>query len=157
MEYNDDAIMTPEEYGQLAKAYAESQKSPGFVFVKLDRDREREVLGEVFSLLGTLKSNLFALGGFLGTGALFNLNNKHVERLERLFDAEFSFKQQRFMADKTKCFLNMLSLEARAINKLLELALCSPHVDEIVGMIKERTELVGSLFQVNGIISSFVR
>ena len=155
MEYNDEALLSPEGYADMAMAYASAIKKEGFVFVSLDTGEQEKFLNETLQLFYLLKDNLFALGGFLGTGALYNLNNKQLLELQKLFDRKFEYAHQRFNYDKTKLFLNMLSLENTLINKLLDLAFHSDKTKEIVDIIKERTSLSSSLYHINGVISSF--
>lgn len=154
MDYDDEALLSQEDYKKMAKAYKE-QSQTGYIFVRLDREKELSALQEALQTLSLLKSNLFALGGFLGTGALYNLNNKHLDQLQNIYGQKAEYRQHNFVPDKTKCFLNMLSLESLALNKLISLALCTSYSEEIVAIIKERTSLCSSLFHINGIISTF--
>lgn len=155
MDFNDEPLLTPESYGQIAKAYKQALKDKGFVFVAFDKSDNESALKEVFDTIWLLHDNLFALGGFLGTGAMFNLNEKQILALQNMFEYNYERKKAKLYGDKTKLFLNMLSLENILINKLLCLALSSDKFEQIVNIIKERTALSGSLYKINGIISAF--
>lgn len=155
MNYNDEGLLSPLGYQEMAKAYAEEINKKEFVFVRLDSSKEQAFLHECLQLLHLLKHTLFTLGGFLGTGALYNLNEKHILKIEKLFQISFEYKQKHIARDKTKCFLNMLSLESLLINNLLNLAQQSQFGKEILDIIKERTSLTSSLFKINGVISSY--
>ena len=157
MEYNDEMLLSPEMYSEMAKAYADAIKKQGFIFVNLENNNYQSILQEVFSILSLLRDNLFALGGFLGTSALYNLNEKHILTLQKLFDCDFPYKKVKLFNDKTKLFLNAISLENILINKLVDLAFHCDKTKEIVNLIKERTSLSGSLFKINGIIATFSR
>lgn len=157
MIFNDEQLLSPDQYEVMAKAYSNSLKQKGFVFVSFDKSGQGEILSEVFDLLCLLRDHLFALGGFLGTGAMYNLNEKHILALQKIFDYDFNYSRTNLLHDKTKLFLNMLSLENILLSKLLDLAFASDNPEEILAFIKERTALSGSLYKINGIIASFRR
>ncbi len=153
MNYNDEELLSPNSYQEVAKAYQKSLQNKGFVFVSLDNSKEEAFLHEVMELFYLIKSNLFALGGFLGTGALYNLNEKEIAKMQSLYTQEFNFPSKSFSHDKVKCFLSLLSSENKLINKLICLAEQSTYSTEILEIIKERTQLSSSLFKANSLIS----
>lgn len=153
MEYNDEGLLSPKGYQQMAEAYAKEIRSKGFIFMRLDNSKEEAYLHEVANLLWQIKNLLTILGGFLGTGALYNLNEKHILKLQALYNPNFEIPIKSFSHDKIKCFLSLLSLESNLINKLLSLAEQSDFSREILAIIKERTLLTSSLFKANSIIS----
>ena len=155
MNYNDEALLSPEGYVEMAKAYSDALKKEGFIFVNFNNGDFNKNLQDVFSKISLLRDNLFALNGFLGTGAMYNLNEKHILALQKFFNYEFVYKKVKLYNDKTKLFLNMLSLENELINRLLALAFSCDKTKEIVDLIKERTALSGSLYKINGIISTY--
>ena len=153
MNYNDEKMLSPASYQEMANQYSKTLKEKGFVFVSLDSSKEEALLHEAFELFYLLKGSLLALGGFLGTGALYSLNEKHLQKMTELYNKEFEFEAKHYSHDKTKTFLNMLSLESKLINKLLSLAEQSNFSKEIFEIIKERTHLLSSLFKINSVIS----
>lgn len=157
MDFDDGKILTPNEYLDMAKAYAQDLKNHGFVFLRLNYSQSESALKELLDTMMLQKSNLFALGGFLGTGNLYSLNEQQIKKIQQLFGTTTDYKKTNFYKDKTKCFLNMLSLESLVISKMLNLALNSSHFEDIISMIKERTSLAYSLFKINGIISSSIQ
>lgn len=153
MNYNDEELISPSSYQEMAKAYQKSIQNKGFVFVSLDNSKEEAFLHEVMELLFTIKANLFALGGFLGTGALYNLNEKEIAKMQSLYSQEFDLPSKSFSRDKVKCFLSLLGLENKLINKLICLAEQSQFSNEILDIIKERTQLSANLYKANSLIS----
>lgn len=153
MNYNDEKLLSPQAYQEMAKAYQKTLQDKGFVFVSLDNSKEEAFLHEVMELFYNIKNNLFALGGFLGTGTLYNLNEKEIAKMQSLYNKEFDLPQKSFSHDKVKSFLSLLSLESKLINKLLSLAENSSYSSEIFSIIKERTQLSASLYKANSSIS----
>jgi len=84
MNYNDEELLSPKAYQEMAKAYQKTLQDKGFVFVSLDDSKEEAFLHEVMELFYNIKNNLFALGGFLGTGTLYNLNEKEIAKMQSL-------------------------------------------------------------------------
>ena len=152
MIYNDDQTLSPNEYQKMAESYAKTLQNK-FVFVSLDNSKEEAFLHEVMALFFDVKNNLFALGGFLGTGAIYNLNEKHISKMQNLFNSDYDFETKHSSKDKVKCLLNYLSLESNLLNKLLSLAEQSSFAKELFEIIKERTHLLSTLFKVNSAIS----
>ena len=123
MEYNDEQLLSPKEYEQLAKAYSLDMKKRDFAFVRLDKTDNTPLLKEIFETMNLIKSSLLALGNFLGTGALYTLNEQQIQNLELLFGVEHEPFPCHVGRDKTKCFLNYLSLESKLLQKLKKLVL----------------------------------
>ena len=70
MEYNDEKILSDEDYAVIAEKYTAELKKRGYVFVHVGENGEK-LVDEIFEVLGRLRSLLLFLGGFLGTGKLF--------------------------------------------------------------------------------------
>ena len=60
MIYNDEGLLSPNQYSEMAKAYAKEMKDKGFIFVRLDNSREEAYLHETLELFYKIKNNLFA-------------------------------------------------------------------------------------------------
>lgn len=146
--YNDEQLLTPAGYEKMARAYLKEA-------VRFDDSEEKALVSDILQTLHLLHGSLFALAGFLGTGALYSLTEQHIQKMHRLYGDNFDFKPAHFSRDKTKCFLNMLSLENYLINKLISLAGISKFSDQLFDIIKERTSLSSSLYKINGVISSY--
>ena len=152
MEYNDEKLLSPEEYSIMAQEYSAALKKRGFVFVQVDQLVDRKLLEEIFDCLGKLRSCLLFLGGFLGTGKLFQANERHIESLTLLLDFEFDCPSHRIRGDKTKCFLALLSLESKLISLLLNLSSVCPFSKQIERIVHERLSICEEIFKVNGLM-----
>ena len=67
MEYDDFVCPTPDEYEQLARAYSNSLKQKGFVFVRLDSEGTSVLVDEVFEVMLKLRATYRALGNMMGS------------------------------------------------------------------------------------------
>lgn len=157
MIYNDEEILSPTGYQEFAKAYNKELQKKGFIFVSLNTNKEQAYVNECLEILTNLKTSLFSLNGFLGTTPLYNLTEKHLLKLNSLFNLNYTNHSNYICKDKSKCFLIIISLENLLINKLIYLAENSTLSKEILIIIKERTSLTSSLFKINNIISSYLQ
>ena len=55
-EYNDE--MMPEDFETIAKAYSKSLKNKGFVFIRLEEEEFRLLIGEVLVIIAKIFLNL---------------------------------------------------------------------------------------------------
>ena len=152
MIYNDEKTLSSDQYQKMAEEYSKALQNK-FVFVSLDNSKEEAYLHEVMALFFDIKNNLFALGGFLGTSTIYNLTEKHILKMQKLYDKSYNFESKHFSKDKVKCLLNYLSLESNLLNKLLYLAQQSNFSKDLFDIIKERTHILYTLFKVNSAIS----
>ena len=152
MEYNDEKLLSPDEYSVMAEAYSAALKKRGFVFVQVDALIDQKLIEEIFDCIGKIRSCLLFLGGFLGTGKLFQANERHTESLMLLFDIAFESPSHQIRGDKTKCFLGLLSLESKLISLLIELSKDCPFSKQIERIIKERLSISEEIYKVSGLI-----
>ena len=147
MEYNDFACPTPDEYEVLAKAYTNALKQKGFIFVRLDSEGVNVLVDEVFDLLFKLRSTYSALGSFLGANNFYRLNEEQIDIMRTMFDYKHnrSFKMN---WNKTKCFVNSISLENRLIMKMLLLAQKSDEYEKLLGLCFQRMRMSTDLYEV---------
>ncbi len=152
MEYDDFVCPTPDEYEQLARAYSNSLKEKGFVFVRLDSEAVNVLVDEVFDLLFKLRSSYRMLGNFMGSDRFYSLNEEQIETMRNLFD----YKQNRGFKlnwNKTKCFLNAISLENRLLIKLFLLAQKSDEYEKLIGLCFQRLRMSADLYEVGDVMS----
>ncbi len=152
MEYNDEKLLSTKEYEVMAQEYSKALKKRGFIFVQIDEMIDKVLVDDIFETLGKIRSCLLFLGGFLGTGKLFQANERHMESLKILLDCEYDSPSHRIRGDKTKCFLNFLSLESKLISLLLQLAKDCPFTKQIERIINERLTICHEIFKINGLI-----
>ncbi len=152
MDYDDFVCPTPDEYEILAKAYSNSLKEKGFVFVRLDTESVNVLVDEVFDLLFKLRATYRSLGSFMGSDKFYALNEEQIKKLRELF----SYKQNRGFKmnwNKTKCFLNGVSLENRLLIKLFLLAQKSDEYQELISLCFQRLRLSADLYEVGEVMS----
>lgn len=146
MEYNDEQILSCSSYEVMARAYANAMKERGFMFVQVDNEKNRELIEDTFSSLAKIKSCLFFLGGFLGTGRMYSLNERQIKKLEIIFDKEIAHNQYAFKSDKTKALLEFIGCEAHLIKNLITLSSQSSFEYDILKIIGDRLSLLQEIF-----------
>lgn len=147
MEYNDEKFLTPEQYATMAIAYEKALKERGMMIVRVgDDEKNEELANTIVTLLSNIRACLFRLGGFLNTGKIYNLNERHIKKLGVILDKEdFTITHPKVM-DKTKCFLNFLSYEFDLIKNLIVLKEQSNFESNISRLINERLTLLSQIF-----------
>ncbi len=152
MEYNDFACMSPDEYENLAKAYSNSLKEKGFVFVRLDTEATNVLVDEVFDLLFKLRAIYRSLGNFMGANKFYELNEEQIDVMRNLF----SYKQNRGFRitwNKTKAFVGSISLESRLLIKMFLLAQKSDEYEKLVGLCFQRLRMSADLYEIGDVMS----
>lgn len=148
MEYNDEQVLSINDYEIMAKAYASELKKRGFMVVQVDSGETKELAENLFEKLLKIKSLLFSLGGFLNTSQFYSLNERQIKKLALLFDANLSTPHISIPRDKTKCFLLFLSTEFSVIKNLIELAEKSNYESELKKLIDARLSLLSQILSV---------
>ena len=148
MKYNDEQVLSINDYEIMAKAYANQLKKRGFMVVQIDTSETQELAEKIFDNLLKIKSLLFSLGGFLNTSKFYSLNERQIKKLALLFDINISPPHLSISKDKTKCFLEFLSIELATIKYLIELANKSNYENEIQKLIETRLSLLSQLLSI---------
>lgn len=148
MEYNDEQLMTINDYEMMAKAYASELKKRGFMVVRIDEERNFELIQYIFVDLIKIKSQLFMLGGFLNTSKFYSLNERHLKKLITLFDIATETPSFSLPKDKTKCFLSFLSTECDLLKKLFELTDKSNYESELKKIIDARLTILSEILSI---------
>ena len=86
MEYNDEPILSLQDYELMAREYASALHKRGFIFVQVDDAQTNAMAEEAFQVLAEIKACLFNLGGFLNTSTMYSLNERHIKKLRVIFD-----------------------------------------------------------------------
>ena len=153
MDYQDDKCPEIQTYEEMAKAYSNSLKDKGFVFIRLDNEDYSFLLNEVFDVLFKLRSSYRFLNGFLGSSDFLSLTEKQIEELRKLFDFKKNHSFQ-LRTNKTKCLLNTISLEANLLLKLNTLAQKSDYFKELSSIASERLLLLHQNYKIEGIFNN---
>lgn len=145
--YNDEQILSIDDYEKVAKAYADALRKKGLMIVTTN-EVDSLLLEGIFEKLSNIKSYLFMLGGFLNTGAFYSLNERQIKKLSIIFD-DYSLPLAKVaIRDKTKCFLSFLSTEMAVIKDLLKIAPQTSFEKEIEKIIEERLSLLSSILSL---------
>lgn len=146
MEYNDEPILSINEYENMAKAYNEGMKERGFIFVRVDREMNEQMVEEMFDLFFKINRCLFLMGGFLNTSSMYSLTDRQIKRMRTLFDYNQPMPNYKFKPDKTSCFLKYIALEFRLLKCLLNMKNHSNYDVQIEQIINDRLIALGNAF-----------
>lgn len=149
MEYNDEQILSVEDYEVMAKAYASTMKSKGFIFIQVDSSVVKALIEETFDFLAEIKTCLFIMGGFLNTASFYSLNERQIKKLRIIFDYSSPPQTFKLKHDKTLCFLRFLGLEAKVLKNLLSLAEKTNYETELKKMVDDRLITLGNTFMIS--------
>lgn len=147
MEYNDEQILSIDEYETMAKAYSNALKKHGFVFIKIDSEKNQELITKAFELISKIKTCLFLMGGFLNTSSFYSLNERQIKKLRIIFDYEEPLVNHHYRHDKTTCFLIFLGLESQLLKVLLQLSEESNFEFELKKIINDRLTMLANIFK----------
>ena len=139
--YNDEQILSINEYEAMAKAYAQILRDKGFRIV-CSATPSAQLVDSIFLHLAKIKCHLFALGGFLGTSPLYSLNERQLNKLCVVFDREKPPIEKASTADKTKNFLSYLSNEFALLQELLTVAEQTSFEQEVKNILNQRLSLL---------------
>ncbi|MGN1201570.1 MAG: hypothetical protein ACI4R8_04900 [Candidatus Caccovivens sp.] len=147
--YNDE--MLPEDFEQIAKAYAHKMKDKGFVFIKLE-DEERELLiGEIFVLIAKMKACLERLKKCLESDRLMC----RLENAEEVLRERFSNKKpHKFncVVKENDAFLSLISIENTLVIKLMLLSIKTEEYELCNSIITGITSIFAESFSQEGFI-----
>ncbi len=143
MEYNDDQILSLQDYEKIAKAYAKGVRN--FKIISLDNEETSKMILPIFELLYSIKASLFALGGFLGTSKFYSLNERQIKKLSIMLDFDEVLKTSPPPKDKTRCLLKFLADELVLIRNLSNFAEKSNFERQIKEIIDARLALLSQI------------
>ncbi len=143
MEYNDDQILSLQDYEKIARAYANGVRN--FKIISLDNEESQKLIIPIFELLYSIKSCLFSLGGFLGTSKFYSLNERQIKKLAIMLDYNEQPDTQHAPRDKTRCLLKFLSNELVLIKNLSNFAEKSNYERQIREIIDARLTLLSQI------------
>ncbi len=143
MIYEDDKILTMEEYEELAKQYYQSYNKNEFKFINTSEDEV--LLDLVFNSFSLVNQSLFRLGGFLNTSKLYTLTNKQIKIFLNLYNKKLPFLSIK-QCDKTNTFLNYIGLESQLLLNLINLARIDKNEDIINRIINDRLIAIKNIF-----------
>ena len=146
MEYNDEPILSLQDYELMAREYASALHKRGFIFVQVDDAQTNAMAEEAFQVLAEIKACLFNLGGFLNTSTMYSLNERHIKKLRVIFDYDKPLATFKLRRDKTYCFLRYIGLECKLLKCLFALSQRSNYERELKKINEDRLTTLASIF-----------
>ena len=146
MLYEDDKILTIEEYEALAREYLKKAEENKIELIKVEDDAA--MVEELFCCFARVNQCLFCLGGFLSTGCIYSLTCKQIKTLKQLYDCQLPqvvLPRQ----DKAKLFLHFVGCESALILSLTSLAKSSNKAQVFERMISDRLVQCKNIFMKN--------
>lgn len=144
MLYEDDKILTIDEYQKLAQEYLKALDENNFKLISAEDDMP--LVKELFENYSQVSRCLFCLGGFLNTSRLYSLTCKQIKTLQEIYNLKMP-KALTVSNDKTKIFLHYLGCESSLILSLIKLSKTSKNIDILERMIIDRLVLTKNIFQ----------
>lgn len=148
MEYNDEQILNNNEYELLAKAYSDFLLTKGFKIIKIDNEKNAQLINDILLDLSKIKYCLFRMGGFLGTSKLYSLTDRQIKKLTIIFDNELPLNKYNFSLDKMNYFLEYIGLESNLIKNLIILSEQSSFENELKQIIFSRLSYLQEIFNI---------
>ena len=139
--YNDELM--PNNFEEIAKAYSQTLKDKGFVFIRLQEEEFHLLIDEILVVISKMKSCLTRLNNRLDAGDLASLLEQAEKRLCSTFGNK---KPHKFncVESESNAFLCLISLENLLILKLMilstkseELELCSELITNITTLFSQ--------------------
>ncbi|MDE6583737.1 MAG: hypothetical protein K2K31_03730 [Clostridia bacterium] len=148
-EYNDE--MMPDNFETLAKAYSKSLKNKGFVFISLEEEEFRLLLGEILVIIAKMQACLKKLDKTMDSGLL----KERLCEAQKLLCEKFDYKKPHKMKcveNENKAFLNLISLENLLILKTMLLSVKSGELELCNQIITAISSVFAESFTVEGFV-----
>lgn len=146
-EYNDAII--PENFEEIAKAYSQSLKKRGFIFVRLEEEEFSLLLSEVFVIISKMNACLKKMETQVNSEIL----KCRLETAEEMLREKFGNKKKYcfdYVGNTNDAFLCLIGLENLVIIKLMllsiksgELELCNHIITSLCNVFSESFSLEG--------------
>ena len=146
--YDDE--MLPEDFEEIAKAYSQSLKKRGFVFVHLDQEELSFLVDEVLICLAKMKACLKNLVHIQSVV----LQNKLAE-IERFCCDKFDNKKPHnfdCVENENQCFLMLVALENFLVVHLLKLCDKKFYPSDFKNMIEDVCLIFAESVDVSGFV-----
>ena len=143
MLYEDEKVLTIDEYEKIAREYMRSYGENQFKFINAEDDKEK--VDNAAFYFSAVSRSLFCLGGFLNTSRLYALTCKQIKAFEELYGVKLP-NTCLPRGDKPKLFLQYNGYESALILALFELSRSSNHSAELERMIVDRLVLCKNIY-----------
>ena len=148
MNYNDEQLLSIENYQQLAKAYSDALSKKGLKIISIEDNPDPMMIESIFTHLGEIKTHLLCLGGFLGTSKFYSLNERHVKKLSVIFDSSSLPQKRACSRDKTINFLHFLSHELLLIDELFKASETTTFEKDLKEIVHQRLHLLSDILSL---------
>ena len=148
-EYNDE--MMPDNFETLAKAYSKSLKNKGFIFIRLEEEEFRLLLGEILVIIAKMQACLKKLDKALDSGLL----KERLSEAQKLLCEKFDYKKPHKMKcveNENVAFLNLISLENLLILKTMLLSIKSGELELCNQIITAVSSVFAESFTAEGFV-----
>lgn len=148
-EYND--FLMPERFEEMAKAYSQSLKKQGFVFVRLEDEEFNLLLNEVLIILEKMRACLKKLEKQIDSNQL----RKKLDSAQAMLCERFNIRPSldfKYSGNENAAFLCMVGLENLLITKLLLLAIKSGELELCHAIISSICNTISQSFNLEGFV-----
>ena len=146
MSYEDDKLLSIEEYEKMALAYSKARKNSE-IFLKVEEIKNQSLIDDIFDDMAMIRTCLFNMAGFLNTSRLYSLNERQIKKMRVIFDYEKPLKTCKIKRDKTLNFLCFIGKEASLIKHLIDISTLSSFEQQLLNIINDRLSLISEIFR----------
>ncbi len=147
--YDDSALL--DDYEKMAKAYSQSLKNKGFVFIRLQEEEFELLLGEIFVLTAKMKACLTKLQSQLDSKVLYGVLCETEGKLKQKFGNKKTHNF-RYLEDENCAFLTLISLNSTLMLKLMILSVKSGELELCNELISSITAIFSQSFSCEGFV-----
>ncbi len=147
--YNDE--MMPDDFEAIAKAYSKSLKNKGFVFIRLEEEEFRLLLGEILVIIAKMLACLKKLDKALDSELL----KERLCEAQKLLCEKFDYKKPHKMKcveNENSAFLSLISLENLLILKTMLLSIKSGELELCNQIITAVSSVFAESFMAEGFV-----
>lgn len=147
--YNDEKL--PDNFEVMAKAYSQSLKNKGFVFIKLEEEEYALLLDEIAVLFEKILASLKILNEKADCTIIWEATKQQ----QADFIDKFSYNRKhkfKCIESADNCFLSLVSLENMLTLKLMVLSVKSGELEFCNNIIISRTKIYADSFSCEGFV-----
>lgn len=151
----DDTLM-PENFEEIAKAYSQSLKKKGFVFVRLEEEEFCLLLNEILIIIEKMMACLCKLQKHIDSMIL----EESLTEAENLLCEKFNNKKPhtfKCVVNENQSFFSLVSLENMLILKLMLLSIKSGELEICNQVITNISSVFAESFSCDGFVPAVLR
>ncbi|MBE7075498.1 MAG: hypothetical protein E7375_00310 [Clostridiales bacterium] len=147
--YNDQLL--PENFEEMAKAYAKALKNKGFVFIRLEEEEFNLLIGEILILLEKMQACLKKLCKKINSAEL----SSKIVYSEKMLQEKFGKKKpHKFVCveNENNAFLSLIAIQNTLTIKLMLLSIKSGEFEICNSIITAISSIFAESFSCEGFI-----